>query len=636
MLQNIRDHAQGWIAWVIVGLIVITFALFGIDQYAKGDKIIEVAEVNGKPITATDFLTLYNRQKTRLNKQFGEMYDQIVKDEELREQVMDALIESEVVRQWANDHNMMISDAQLSSTIQSAPVFQKNGKFDQQAYEEVLMHNGLNVARFEHEQRQFLIENQNRQLTMASAIVTQSEIDALAALQFQERKLDYLRIDQRPFIKAATVTDEQLNAYYTSHKAEFITPEMVKLDYLLLSQKDLAKKVAVNDAELEAYYQDNQDQFVETEQRKASHILVRVDTEQTDETAQKKIAEIQKKLKDGEDFAELAKTYSDDPGSASMGGDLGFFEQGMMVPEFDKAVFSMKEGEISEPVKTDFGYHIIKLTKIKPKKVKPYQEVKADVDALYRKQEAEKQYFELLERMNTTAYEQPDSLEPAAEVAGLKIQTTEAFPETGGLDEFTGNSKIIAAAFSEEVKKSGLNSASIELSPTSSAIIRVKEVISEHQRTLDEVKETITQTLKREAGIKASADLAAKLLAELKAGKNIQDLVKEGIEIHAVGWVKRENQAMLPQLTKAVFKAPKPTGNQSAYSTFALPTGDSVIIELQEVKAGEMPKDAKTAQEMKKSLVNAFAVSEMEARISAMMAKAKIERKENYKTLKSR
>ncbi|MDX1353470.1 MAG: SurA N-terminal domain-containing protein, partial [Thiomicrorhabdus sp.] len=201
MLQAIRDHAQGWIAWVIVGLIILTFALFGIDQYARGDKVVVVAEVNGQDITANQFLTLYNRQKQRLQQQFGDLYDQVVQDEDLREQVLDALVESEEIRQFAENNNMVISDPQLATAIHSADVFQQDGKFSQKVYEDVLLRNGLNVARFEYEQRQFLSENQYKNLTLSSAFATASEVDQLASLQGQQRNVSYLRVDQRPFLK---------------------------------------------------------------------------------------------------------------------------------------------------------------------------------------------------------------------------------------------------------------------------------------------------------------------------------------------------------------------------------------------------------------------------------------------------
>lgn len=636
MLQSIRDHAQGWIAWVIVGLIILTFALFGIDQYAKGDKIVVVAEVNGEDVTANDFLTLYSRQQARLKNQFGEMYDQVVKDEQLRDEVMDALIESEVVRQWADSHNMIVSNQQLSATIESAEVFQKDGKFDQQRYQEILLQNGLNVARFEYEQRQFLIENQNRQLTMASAISSDAQLAQLAALQFQQRDVNYLRVDQRPFMQKAQITEEEIQTYYNNHKEDFITPEQVVLSYVLLSKQDLADKVSVDDATLQRFYEDNKDQFTQPEKRQASHILVKVDAASQDAEAQKTIKEIQAKLAAGEDFAALAKTYSDDPGSANMGGDLGLFQQGMMVPEFDKAVFSMKLNDISDPVKTEFGYHLIKLTKIQPKKIQKFSDVKAEAELLYRRQQADKQYFEELEQLNTIAYEQADSLVPAADAVGLEVKTTEPFSRVGGDDEVTSNGKVLTAAFSEEVKKSGLNSSAIEISPDASVVVRIKKVIDEKQQTLAEVKVDIEKILKREAGVKASAELAKSLREQLVQGnQKMADLKTESVEYANVGWLERENQRVLPQLTQAIFKAPKPQEGQSTYTTYALPTGDSVVIEVAGVKEGALPDDKAQVAQMKAALVQLAGVSETDARIKAMVAAAEVERKENYKTIKS-
>ena len=634
MLQAIRDNAQGWIAWVIVGLIIITFALFGIDQYAKGDKIVVVAEVNGEEVTAGEFLTLYSRQQSRLREQFGDLYDQVVKDEQLRTEVMDALVETTVVRQWAQDNNMMISDEQLAVSIESAEVFQKDGKFDEQQYQEILLRNGLNVARFEYEQRQFLLENQNANLTMSSAFVTDAQMKQLAALQFQEREVNYLRVDQRPFNKAATITPEQVQAYYDDNKADFVTPEKVVIEYVTLSQDALAKNVPVEAAALEAFYEDNKDQFTQSEQRQASHILVRVDVAEQDEAARKKIDELAVKIKAGEDFAALAKEFSDDPGSAAMGGDLGMFQQGMMVPEFDQAVFSMKEGDVSDVIKTEFGYHIIKLVKIQPKTTSAYADVKAEVEQMLRSQEAEKQYYDLLEQLNTVAYEQSDSLIPAADAVGLEVQTSQPFAKTGGQGDVISNMKVVTAAFSDDVKKSNLNSASIELSPTASAVIRIKEIMPEAQKALDEVKAGIETELKREAGVKASADLAAKLLADSKGGQTMADMAKEGIEYHTVGWVQRENQKMLPQLSQAIFKAPKPAEGKASYSTYALPTGDSVVIEIKAVKEGAMPENPMMVTQLKQVLVQLAGTSEVEARVKTLVDAATVEIRENYKTIK--
>jgi len=343
MLQAIRDHAQGWIAWVIVGLIILTFALFGIDQYARGDKVVVVAEVNGEDINANQFLTLYNRQQQRLQQQFGDLYDQVVKDEDLRDQVLDALIESDQIRQWAADNGMVVSDQQLATAIHSADVFQQDGKFSQKIYEDVLLRNGLNVARFEYEQRQFLSESQYRNLTQGSSFATASEVEQLALLQGQERNVNYLRVDQRPFLKTVSISDEEISESYQKDLAEYVEPEKVSIDYIELSQAKLADKIAVTDEIIEAYYAENKGQFTLPEKRQAKHILITLESDTSEGIAavEKTVAEVQAKLAAGESFEDLAKTYSKDPGSAETGGDLGTFEQGMMVPEFDEAVFTM-------------------------------------------------------------------------------------------------------------------------------------------------------------------------------------------------------------------------------------------------------------------------------------------------------
>lgn len=634
MLQAIRDNAQGWIAWVIVGLIILTFALFGIDQYARGDKAVVVAEVNGEDITATEFLTLYNRQKSRLEQQFGDMYDQVVKDEDLREQVLDALIESEVIRQWANQNHMMISDQQLAATIHGAEVFQQDGKFSEKVYEDILMRNGLNVARFEYEQRQFLLENQYRALTQSSSFATASEVAQLAALQGQQRDVNYLRVDQRPFLKTVTVTPEEVAAYYEKNKPAYITPEQVTLEYLELSQADLAKQVPVTDELLKAYYDDNKLLFTLPEKRHAKHILIAVegDSDEAEAKAKEKIAEIQKKLAAGESFEELAKTYSQDPGSAPSGGDLGSFEQGMMVPAFDEAVFSMQVGQVSEPVKTDFGYHLIKLESIEAKQTQPFDEVKEQVTQQYQMQEAEKQYFDVLEKLNTIAYEQPDSLEPAAEATGLTIKTSEPFSRDGGLGPVLSNSKVINAAFSDEVLKSRLNSASIELAPNHSVVVRVKDFTEARQKTLKEVEASIQEHLKRQAAIAEAVKLAESLLAKVNEGENPESLMGDGVEWHTVGWIDRNNQRILPEMTAAAFKAPKPQADGATWQAHQLMTGDTVLIQVKGVKAAEI-SEQQNAQ-LASAMSEMMATSELDARLKAIVAQAEIVKKTNYKTLK--
>lgn len=634
MLQSIRDHAQGWIAWVIVGLIILTFALFGIDQYARGDKVEVVAEVNGEDITAREFLTLYNRQKLRLQQQFGDLYDQVVKDQELRDQVLKALIESEQIRQWSEDNNLTISDPQLAAAIQSAPAFQQDGNFSQQVYEDILLRNGLNVGRFEYEQRQFLAENQYKNLTVSSSFSTGYELEQLLALQGQERNVSYLRVDQRPFLKTAEVTDAQVEDFYSKNKAEYVEPEKVSIDYIELSQKTLAEQVTFDDDLLKGFYEENKLQFTTPEKRQAKHILILVEaeTDEAEAAAKKTITEIQAKIAAGGNFSELAKTYSQDPGSAQTGGDLGLFEQGMMVPEFDQAVFAMQEGEVSEPIRTEFGYHIIKLTKIQAAEAKAFADVKADVASMYKMQEAERQYFDVLEQLNTLAYEQPDSLEPAADALGLKVQTSELFSKDGGAGKILSNTKVVNTAFSEDVLKSRMNSASIDIATNHAVVIRANEYKDARQKGLDEVKAGIVEQLKREAAVAESAKLGEQLMAKLAKGEQPQSLMGEGIEWNTVGWIGRNAQNLLPQMVSEAFKTPKPVEGKASWSQFALVTGDTILMQVSDVRVAKTT--AQQEASLKGAIVELNGEAELSARIAQLNLNSEIVKKENYKTIK--
>lgn len=634
MLQSIRSHAQGWIAWVIVGLIILTFALFGIDQYARGDKAVVVAEVNGENITGNAFMTLYSRQKSRLQEQFGEMYDQVVKDQELREQVLNSLIESEVMRQWANDNGMRIGDQQLAAAIHSASVFQQDGQFSEKIYEEVLLRNGLNVARFEYEQRQFLLENQFRSLINSSRFATDYEVNQLADLQGQEREVSYLRIDQRPFLKTVKVTDEQINAVYQANLSDYVEPEKVSVDYIDLSQAEIAKGIPVNDEIIAAYYEANKSLFTLPEKRHAKHILISLeaDTEKSEDAAQLILKEVQAKIAAGDSFEELAKTYSKDPGSASSGGDLGTFSQGMMVPEFDQAVFSMEVGQVSEPIKTEFGYHLIKLVGITPKKAQPLEAVKAEVTQQYKLREAESQYFDLLEQLNTIVYEQTDSLEPAADAIGLKVQTSEMFSRSGGSGEILSNPKVQLAAFSEELLTEHLNSSAIELSPTRSVAIRVNQHQEPRQKALSEVSASIKEQLVREAAIKQSAALGQELLAKVEAGENPESLMQDGVEWNTSGWIGRDSKTLLPQIVTEAFKVPKPEKGKETWGSFQLTTGDTILLRVSGVRV--MPLDDEQKAPLRAAFSELFANAQNEAHLKALVDKADVIKKPKYQTIK--
>ncbi len=636
MLEFIREKAKGIIAWAIIILIAVPFALWGINNYFTGDKGIVVAEVNGEKIPAEAFLRAYQRERQQLQQQLGAAFDQKVDDEKLRRQILDNLIESKLIQQWARDHHMAISDAQLAAVIQSAPIFLNDkGQFDQKKYEQLLANNGLTVAQFEQLQRQFLLEQQYRNLTLASSLVTPTEVNQLVLLQQQQRKAGWIRFDLKPYLARVKVSDQQIAAYYDAHKGDFVEPERVVVDYVLLDKQRLANTINPDAATLKQFYADNKDLYAEPEERRVRHILIRAKRgdKASEQAALAKIKTIQEALKAGKSFAELAKKYSQDPGSASVGGDLGYFEQGLMAPEFDKKVFSMKKGEVSGPVQTDFGYHLILLEDIKPRRVLPYDQVKDRVLQAYRQQQADKRYYDLLEKLNTIAYEQPDSLEPAAEAIGAKVETSKPFAKGKGTALFA-NPKVNEAVFSDDVYNQHLNSPVVELDGNRAVVVRLNKVIPSRQLSLAEVKTRIRKRLTHEEAVAQARADAEKILKALRAGTAPEKVIKPGMTWQAPKWISRERPVAPPAIQAAIFKAPKPHEGKPGLQLISLPDGAPAIIVVEAVRAEANKVPEVIRKQLKLALRGLFGEGEVVYRIAQLKKAADIEINKAYLTLK--
>ncbi|WFE67851.1 SurA N-terminal domain-containing protein [Thiomicrospira sp. R3] len=628
MLLAIREKVQGWLAWAIVIILIVPFALWGIDQYATGDRTVVIAEVNGEKVTATEFLQMYNRQRMRLQQQFGDMYDQVVEDEVLRNQVLDALIESQIIKQWAARKGLVISDAQLAAVIQNAGVFQENGRFSKRAYEELLMRNGLTIAGFEIEQRQFLLEQQYRNLTAGSMFVTESELEHLYQLQNQRRYIDYVRLDQRIFNDQIEISDQQKRDFYQANQDLFIVPEKVVVDYITFSMRDLVAYTEVSDAEKRDFYQLNIGLFTQPEMRRASHILIRGD----EQAALEAFAEIQNQLAQGVTFAKLAEQYSQDPGSAANGGDLDFFEQGMMVPEFDQAVFSMEVDQVSDIVATDFGWHLIYLTDIREPQTLEFDQVEKDVAQQLRIEKAQAAYYGLLESVNTLAYEQPDSLEPLLDLVGGEVQTSAAFGREGGSSWFSQR-RVLEAVFSDDVFSARLNSAVIELDSGTSMVLRVKDYKPEFLDSFESVEPQIATRLMREVAVARSAELADEVMAKIEAGADPANIELAGVEWHPVGWVERQSQQVLPQIVSAAFKAQKPLADQASWTRTQSLMGDTLLVRVSQVDVVDDEDRKAQMAELSQALTGIYITAEIDARLAVLRSEAKIDIKPAFNRL---
>ncbi|OYZ39610.1 MAG: hypothetical protein B7Y18_03465 [Thiotrichales bacterium 24-47-4] len=410
--------------------------------------------------------------------------------------------------------------------------------------------------------------------------------------------------------------------------ARFKSPEQVSVDYIRLSVEELAKTVKVNDEQLQAYYKDHPEKIQLPEKRNVRHILI-MSPQEADatatEAAKAKVEGLLAQIKQGADFAELAKTHSEDPGSADRGGELGFFQRGDMVPEFEAAAFALtKAGDLSEIVKTSYGYHLLQLVAVEAAKTPSFAEVKELLAQELKIELASKEYNAKLEQLKTLTFEQDDSLKPAAEKLGLTIQTSPLMTAEGGEGVFAAP-QVIEASFSSKVVKDKLNSAVVDVQMGDSMVLRVNQYQESRDKPLAEVSDEIRSLLQRQAAFAQAAELAKTVLAEAKAStKAPEALVKEGIEWKSSQWMTRNFDQVLPEILSAGFKAPKPAKDQISWVSHQLSTGDTVLIRVSAVRTDEA-KLVKVADDLKGAAVQVFADAELEAVGNSIKNKAKIE-----------
>lgn len=436
MLQDIRERAQGWVAWFIVILISVPFALWGINSYLGGGSAPVVATVNGVDITDQVFENRYRQYRQRLRQQLGDSYrPELIDETILRREFMDAMIENQLILQEASDLGLSAGDSLVRSFIQSVPAFQVGGQFNNDAYERSLRSRGMSPAAFEEEVRTSLVSEQLAKGINGSEIATPGELKELVRIRMQRRWLKYVMIPAGNYVDGIEVPAADIRAYYEEHQPLFMAPERVKVEYLELDINKISTTLDAEESALLGFYEQHKSDYRVPEQRRASHILITVDEGAQPEVvsqAREQAEQVLKRIRSGEDFAEVAKELSQDPGSAELGGDLGFFDRDVMDPVFEEAAFGLQLDEVSEPVRSAFGFHIIKLTDIRAESGKTYDEVRDEIRSAYLRGEAERRFYEYAERLNDLAYEDPNSLQPAAEALGLETKFSDWLTRSGG------------------------------------------------------------------------------------------------------------------------------------------------------------------------------------------------------------
>ena len=573
MLQDIRDKSQGIVVKIIVGFIVVTFALFGVDALVNSFTSSDtVASVDGTDITRTQMLQGAETQRRQLISMMnGQINPALLEENLLQRRALDELIQRAVLNAQAENLGLGVSDAQVDAYIVQSEQFQTANQFDQNKYLNFVRSLGYTPLAFKQRIKQDVLIQQTRNAVAGSEFVLPYQVNAVAALQSQQRSFDYVTFSLADEAEQISVSDDELEAYYEEHKASFKTPEQVKIDYVVVSSADFYDSVEISDAELNAAYEAAIAGSAQ-EERLASHILIDT-SEISDEEADQRLSEIEAKLAAGEDFAELAAQYSDDIGSKNDGGNLGYITKGSLGDDFEDKLFSMNKGDV-EPVETQYGIQLIKLVDIAAAEVPSLEDMRDELTASLRESKAQDALLTAHEDITDLAYAS-DQLAPIAKEYGVTVQTSEYFGRNPAGDELTDNPLVVAAAYGPAVLEDGQNSDLIELSDDQVMVLRLNDHKAEAIQSFEETKELVASRVVEQKAL-------ASLQAKAQAAKQAADTQWTSVELAARG---QDEMAAL------AFTLPHPEG-EPVSEVKTLASGDLVLIRLNQVVNGaEQPAE---------------------------------------------
>jgi peptidyl-prolyl cis-trans isomerase D len=627
MLEDIREKSQGLTAKIILGLIILTFAVAGVGSYTNSVDT-SVATVNGEAISQQNFNKAYQAQRNRMAQQFGEMFDTLSNDAtymtNFRQGVLDNLINEKLIDQSSQALAIRVSDERLKNTIREMPEFQVDGAFDNERYLAIITQAGFyQSSNFRDYLRTEMTRRQLSQALVSTEFNLPYQEKLQHALQSQTRDISYAQIAAEQFKSDIKVTDEEIKTYFQNNQSRFENKEQVKVDYVSLNVDEIAKDINVTDEELAQYYQDHLAQFTQDEQRRISHILIEFADDEA--IAEEKATAILARLNQGEDFSTLAKETSNDTFSGENGGDLEWLELGVMEDTFDNAALSLnKIDDISPLVKTSFGFHIIKLTDYKDEIVQSFDEVKTDLLAKVSNEKAQDKFFDLQQEMARISFEFPDSLEDAAEAVDATIQTSPWLSRGGNLAPFDQD-KVINEAFSNVVLEDNMNSDIIEVNDNIALVLRLNTYQEANVKPLEEVSAEIKVILISQKATEKAQKTVDDLLASFKAGNDItEQLTALGSSFTEQADTARYSPQVDQSITRAAFVLPHPSEGVISASTVALSNGDLALVHVNAVKLSDTPVRPDLAQQQ----ISQLAQSAYQSYVNSLKVGATIVRKE--------
>jgi len=616
MLLEIREKVQGVFASIILVLICVLFGLWGIQNYLGGGKEAPVVTVGDKEF--------FQRDVTQAYQQFAQNLAGMKFDENmLKQQALEKMIRDEVLLQYAFEQNLTISDDTARAFIQSLEYFQKDGKFDKAQYQSLLAGQGMSSDEFVSRIKKALMMEQLQKAIVDSGFVTKAEVEAFFKIQNQKRDVEYVSIPVKQ--SSQMPSDESIENYYRQHQDAFQTEEQVSIQFVELSLDKLASEVKATDEQLKAYYEEQKAQYTNPERRKISHILFAFDKNQADAEQQAQQRALQaKQALQNKDFAALAAEVSDDKLTAKNGGDLGLFNVGVMEKDFEEAASKLKLGEVSEPVRSAFGYHLIKVTELVPGEVKAYDVVKAEVAKAYQKSQAEATFNQMGEKLGEVSYENTDSLDAAAKLLGVSISKLGPFSRNAG-EGIASDEKVRLAAFSEDVLK-GSNSEPIELSADRVVVLRMDTHTPATVKELKVVRGEVVTALQKATAEQQASELAGAIKAEVAAGKSLNEVTaSRNLTLKKAPGLMRTAADLAPTVVQAIFKAPKPQANRTSVIIVDEPANGKIIAHIVKVTEGTMSDADKAKQAViEKNIATAFGRGQFEAVLNQLQVQTDI------------
>jgi peptidyl-prolyl cis-trans isomerase D len=629
MLQTLHDRFSGVIAKIVLGVIVIVFGgFFGIQSYMNPRTETYVARVNGHEISQDDFREHYNQFRSQMQRMYGKQFNAVDFDTPQRKrELLDQMVNEQLILDANDKLGAAVPASRIQSVIMQDPNFQVDGKFDKERYRLILGASQKSPEWYQEQVRRDLAVRQiPLELTHGSGI-TDAQVDAYLRLRDQTRDFRFVKLDTPK--AEVKIADADIEAYYKAHGDEFMTPEKVSLEYVEIDAAKMQADIKADDATLKQRYEEQKSRFVSPEQRQASHILVKVEAN-ADAAAQKaaleKAQSIAAEAKAGKDFAALARADSADLGSKAQGGDLGWLEKGVTDPAFESALFAMKKGDISDPVKTDEGYHIIQLRDVHPEKVRSFDEVKADLTKQYLESERERVYSDVSGKLTDAVYQDPTSLTAAAKELNLPLQKTPLFTRAGG-EGIAANPAVVKAAFSNAVLTEGNTSDAVELGPNHILFVRVDQHEKSVPKPLDQVHDQIRTKLTGQELAKQAKEQADVLNARLEKGETLEQIVAPlKLKIEQEKDIGRNAVNLDQTLVAEVFKLSRPQEGKPVTTQVALANDAYALVALDAVKDGDPAKlDAKTREAARNQLTQGIGEETVRGYVDSLRKTAKIE-----------